>query len=92
MEPIIEVTYKGRLIGLATGEIRAQQLIDAHMKGCKIIDVVAHPVEACDFLGALLCQARKNKDNATFTDCLYRLRELYQQMQTNSDNKSRSEQ
>lgn len=79
MEPIIEVTYEGRLIGLATGEARAQQIIDAHTQGCKIIDVVAHPMEACNFLGALLCQARKNKDNATFTDCLFRLRELYKE-------------
>ena len=90
MEPLYDVIYEGRVIGLATGKIRAQQIIEAHTKNCKVVNVKTHPVEAASFLGLLLNKALKDDDNATFTDCLFRLRELHQEI-SNPNNSTKGE-
>ena len=89
MDAIYEIiNSENKTVGIATSEQKAHQLRHAIKTG----QPIHTPIAAQEFLASVFQQAVLTGDNATTTDCLYQLRELYKENQTNSDNKSRSEQ
>lgn len=88
MEKLIAIVdVNSRTVGLATNERKAHQLRHAIETG----QPIQTPVEAQIFLASVMQQAATANppDHATFTDCLYQLRELFKEGQTNSDKDSR---
>lgn len=70
------INTQNKTVGLATTETKAHQLRHAIQTGQSI----RTPLEAQDFLAAVMQQAALTGDHATFTDCLYKLRELYKEV------------
>lgn len=83
MDAIYEIiNSENKTVGIATSEQKAHQLRHAIKTG----QPIRTPIEAQEFLASVFQQAVLTGDNATATDCLYQLRELYKDNQSNSDN------
>ena len=82
MDAIYEIiNNENKTVGIATTEQKAHQLRHAIKMG----QPIRTPIEAQEFLASVFQQAVLTGDNATATDCLYQLRELYKET-SNSDN------
>jgi hypothetical protein len=92
LDTLIEIIAPGnRTIGFATSKVRALQLVEAHKKQVCSRTEERGVGEAEVLLSAMLQQTARDEDHATFTDSLYRLREIYRDSQFNSDKETKKE-
>lgn len=74
MEKLIAIiNTENKTVGLATTVAKAHQLRHSITTG----QPLKTPREAQDFLAAVMQQAVITSDHATFTNCLYQLRDLF---------------
>ena len=85
---LIDVVYRGRVIGLASDRKRANEIIRCHAKQHRC--EMSTPVEASLFVASVFQQAVMSGDRREAANCLAQMYVLYQE-QSNPNNSTKGE-